>query len=341
MGNRNEISSPAVSDKYGRTVNYLRLSVTDRCNLRCFYCNTCTNFSFIPHDQILTYEECLDLIHVGISMGVNKVRLTGGEPFVRKGFVSFVRKVLSSYPELDLRVTTNGTLLSGIVPHLATLGLRRLNISLDTLDRKKYEEITRRDLYPQVRQAIDDCLESSIQVKINVVAVKGVNDSELADFVRFALDNPLDVRFIEFMPIGDDTGWNQSRYWSAVDILDRVQDMTTIRPVLTREKNCGPARMYELPEGQGRIGIISPLSNHFCSQCNRLRITPDGGLRTCLFSDKEYQLRPMLRNPKFGLDKIEQVMVAASRKKPLGYTLLKQQGDHSSLCHRVMSSIGG
>lgn len=341
MENRNENSLATVSDKYGRTVNYLRLSVTDRCNLRCFYCNTCTDFSFIPHEHILTYEECLELIQAGVALGVNKVRLTGGEPFVRKDFVPFVQRVLTAFPDLDLRVTTNGTLLSGIVPHLHEIGLRRLNISLDTLDRKKYKEITRRDLFPQVKQAIEDCLLSSIQIKINVVAVRGVNDTELHDFVRFALDTPLDVRFIEFMPIGDDTGWDQGKYWSAVDILERVQELTPIRPVLSRQKNCGPARMYELPEGQGRIGIISPLSNHFCSQCNRLRITPDGRLRTCLFSDKEYRLRPILRHSRLGQETLKKVLMAAGRKKPLGYTLLERQGDQSSLCHRVMSSIGG
>jgi cyclic pyranopterin phosphate synthase len=341
MANRNENSFATVSDKYGRTVNYLRLSVTDRCNLRCFYCHTCTNFSFIPHENILTYEECLELIQAGIVLGVNKVRLTGGEPFVRKDFVPFLGRVLSAFPDLDLRVTTNGTLLSGIVPHLREIGLRRLNISLDTLDREKYERITKRDLFHRVRQAIDDCLENSIQVKVNVVAVKGVNDDELPDFVRFALDNALDVRFIEFMPIGDDTGWSHGNYWSAVDILDRVQELTPIRPVLNRHRNSGPARMYELPEGLGRIGIISPLSNHFCAQCNRLRITPDGRLRTCLFSDQEYQLRPILRSPKLGQDSLQRVMLMASRKKPLGYTLLGQKGDQASLCHRVMSSIGG
>jgi cyclic pyranopterin phosphate synthase len=327
-------------DGYGRTINYLRLSITDRCNLRCFYCGTCENFQYIPHANILTYEECLSLIRLSHSLQVSKVRLTGGEPFVRKDFTRFLARVMQELPGLDLRVTTNGTLLQGRGGELKETGLRCLNISLDTLDREKYRRLTGRDYFPRVRKAIDDCLEAGIRVKINAVAMRGVNDSEIDDFVDFALNNPVDLRFIEFMPVGESSAWNRDLYWSTTDILAAVRDRAELVPAESDSQTCGPAQMYELPSGWGRIGVISPLSEHFCARCNRFRITSDGKLRTCLFSDKEYNLRALLRSPRLGMDKVLKVMLTANARKPMGYKLLEDCGD-SSVCQRRMSAIGG
>jgi cyclic pyranopterin phosphate synthase len=333
-------SASKLVDAFGRTINYLRLSITDRCNLRCFYCNTCENFRFLPHENILTYEECLSLIRLTHSLQVSKVRLTGGEPFARKDFVRFLARIMRELPGLDLRVTTNATLLQGKVAALKDIGLQCLNISLDTLDREKYRRITGRDYFPRVRKAIDECLEAGIRVKLNVVAMRGVNDNELEDFVSFALNNPLDLRFIEFMPIGEHSAWNRDMYWSTGDILSAIRSRTSLEPADSSGDTCGPAQMYALPEGLGRIGIISPLSEHFCSRCNRFRITSDGKLRTCLFSDKEYNLRALLRSPKLGMDKVLRVMLAANARKPMGYRLLENSGDNS-VCRRGMSAIGG
>jgi cyclic pyranopterin phosphate synthase len=327
-------------DKYGRKINYLRLSVTDRCNLRCFYCNTCNAYEYIPHQDILTYEECFSLIQLSDALGVSKVRLTGGEPFVRKDCVRFIAHVLEKFPELDLRVTTNGTLLKDKIPYLKKVGLHYLNISLDTLERQKFLWITGRDYYSEVRQAIDDCLNHDIRVKINVVAMKGINDQEILDFVQLAAENPLDVRFIEFMPIGCESQWDTSYYWSADEMLDIIQEKKELIPLPIKEKNSGPARMYSIPHGHGKIGLISPLSHHFCATCNRFRITPDGRLRTCLFSDREYRLRPLLRSSKLGIENVFKVMKLANDRKPMGYELLRDS-KNTSVCHRSMSAIGG
>jgi len=328
-------------DGHGRTISYLRLSVTDRCNLRCFYCNTCTDYTFIPHDQILRYEECLQIIGLATRLGLSKVRLTGGEPLVRKDCVPFVERVLDQYPEVDLRMTTNGTLLAPEVKRLHKAGLERVNISLDSLDRAKFARITGRDLLPKVRKGVEACLQEGVKVKINVVALKGVNDHELSDFLRLALDHSLDIRFIEFMPVGHCTSWSSTYFWSAEDILRAAQEITPLVPLDQDTENSGPARMYALPEGKGRVGVISPMSDHFCSRCNRFRITPDGRLRTCLFSDREYTLRPLLRSPKLGPEAVLRVLRAAGRKKPIGSKLLEEYVGQGTLCQRDMNAIGG
>ncbi|WP_457571835.1 GTP 3',8-cyclase MoaA [Desulfovulcanus sp.] len=341
-----------IVDQYGRGVSYLRLSVTDRCNLRCFYCRNCKYLKFIPHQEILTYEEMFQIIQVGVDLGIQKIRLTGGEPFVRRDFLYFLARLRHKFPFLDLRVTTNGTLIANKVLALKDMGINCINISLDTLKPEKFQEITGRDFYHHVRAGIDRCLEENIRVKINVVALKGVNDDELEDFVQFALTHPVDIRFIEFMPIGGRTMWNRDFYWPAKEILKAVQKITPLEPVeicartntdhaSANSDTSGPARIFALKEGRGRLGVISPLSDHFCDRCNRLRITPDGKLRTCLFSDKEYRLLPLLRSPKLGLVQLRKVLERAGRKKPLGYNLLSKEKNRQSVCQRVMSSIGG
>lgn len=331
-----------LTDLRGRGISYLRLSVTDRCNLRCQYCRSGGVLKMMPHDQMLTYEECLELIDVAVDLGMNKVRLTGGEPFVRRNFMQFLEQVLAAYPRLNLRLTTNGTLLDGKVPALKSIGVQALNISLDTLQREKYQRITGRDFYLQVRRAIDQCLENDLRVKINVVALKGVNDDELADFLQLAFRLPLDLRFIEFMPVGASTVWRPDQVWSAAEIIEQAQGFLALRPVQEQgNRHHGPAKMFTIDGGQGRLGVISPMSSHFCNQCNRLRITPNGRLRTCLFSDKEYNLRPTLRSPKLGREQLRRIIILASRVKPMGAELLAGLRRDHAVCSKVMSAIGG
>jgi GTP 3',8-cyclase len=330
-----------VTDQHGRDINYLRLSVTDRCNLRCLYCRSCGKFEMLPHDRILRYEECLELIAVASELNIAKVRLTGGEPFIRRNFLLFLEQILQRHPHMDLRLTTNATLLNGKIAALKDIGIQGLNISLDTLDRKKFIRITGRDFYLQVRKAIDQCLEYGLRVKINVVALKGINDDELADFVRLAQQLPLDVRFIEFMPVGEMTLWRPDQVWSSKDILRETQELVSLEPAADKSKRHGPAKMFTVRGGKGRIGVISPLSSHFCGQCNRLRITPDGRLRTCLFSDKEYRLRPILRSPKLNREHLRRVIILAGKIKPMGYELLAAQRQETSVCRKIMSAIGG
>ena len=315
------LCEPAASleDGHGRTVRYIRLSVTDRCNLRCTYCRSGME-TFIPHESVLRYEEMEQLVDMAMDMGVEKVRLTGGEPFARKGFADFLERLRAAHPALDIRVTTNGTLIGPHIQTLKAIGLNAVNLSLDTFDRDKFEQITGRDLFGKVRENMDALLDAGIPFKLNAVAMRGFNDDELPAFIDYAMRHPIDVRFIEFMPMGEGTRWSDSCFWSAPDILDAVKGLVAVAPVEQEQRNGGPARLYTLsgPDGPGlgRLGLISPLSSHFCTSCNRLRITSDGALRTCLFDDREYRLRNALRHPKLGIDFYENLFRELKRLYP-------------------------
>jgi cyclic pyranopterin phosphate synthase len=331
----------SLEDSHGRKASYMRISVTDRCNLRCTYCAG-EGCDFIPHSEILRYEEILDLIGMSVDFGVEKIRFTGGEPFVRKGFTDFMVEASSRFPKLDLCVTTNATLLGDSVERLAQAGVRRVNISLDTLDPAKFLHITGSDLYSTVRANIDRCLDAGMMVKVNAVAMKGFNDNELPDFIEFATTHAIDMRFIEFMPVGLDTGWKDDSVWKAEDILAEAGKLAQLLPATDGSgKQNGPARMFDISGGKGRIGLISPYTNHFCGTCNRLRITSDGNLRTCLFSDKIYRLRSVLRHPKLGVPAVERIIRAASKSKPMGHQLLDRMPAGQGVCRTRMASIGG
>ena len=327
-------------DSHGRRVSYLRLSITDRCNLRCLYCRPAAEWTFLPHEQILSFEEMAELVDVSRSAGVEKVRLTGGEPFARKGFIPFVGRLHGKYPDLDLRITTNGTMLAGRIEELREAGVSCLNISLDTLKRERFQEITGVDAYAEVRAGIDACLQGGLRVKINVVALKGINDDELPGFVDFARLSGIDVRFIEFMPIGYKSRWNRDNYWPAEDIIAEVEKLVPLEEVLEASRNSGPARMYGISGGSGRIGVISAVSNHFCESCNRFRVTSDGKLRTCLFSDREYDVRSILRDPGHTMQDLLDLFARANAEKPMGYRLL-QDRERNQVCDRAMTAIGG
>ena len=327
-------------DSHGRKVSYLRLSITDRCNLRCLYCRPPSDWTFLPHEQILSFEEMFELVDVANVAGVEKVRLTGGEPFARKGFIPFVGRLHAKYPALDLRITTNGTLLAGRIDEIREAGISCLNISLDTLQPRKFQEITGVDGYDLVRASIDACLKAGLRVKVNVVALKGINDDELPGFVDFARTCGIDVRFIEFMPIGYQSRWSRDNYWPAQEIISEVEKLVPLEEVLEASRNSGPARMYGIAGGSGRIGVISAVSNHFCESCNRFRVTSDGKLRTCLFSDKEYDVRSVLRNPNHTTQELLDLFDRANREKPMGYRLL-QERESNQVCDRAMTAIGG
>jgi cyclic pyranopterin phosphate synthase len=329
-----------LADRRGRRISYLRISVTDRCNLRCRYCTGGIK-KFISHDDILRYEELHGIIDTALELGVSKVRLTGGEPFMRLGFPDFVRAVLARHPGIDLRVTTNATLLA---PHLESLrqaGLKRLNISLDTLDRERFAEITGRDLFDEVHGSILRALELGYDVKINAVGLRGINDDELPAFLGLASEQPIDVRYIEFMPMGGCGRWGPDAVWPSEAILQRAMQIVPLEEVQDTDPTRGPARVYRIKGGKGRLGLISPLSGHICSICNRLRLTSDGRLRTCLFSDKEYRLRPILRHPKLGLPFAAEVMRRATLDKPIGEELLRARRETELVCSKGMLSIGG
>ncbi|MDQ7033213.1 MAG: GTP 3',8-cyclase MoaA [Desulfonauticus sp.] len=327
-----------LTDQHGRELRYLRFSVTDRCNLRCFYCQGMTKV--VSHKDILRYEDIEKLLVVAQRLGFKKVRLTGGEPFLRRNFFDFLERLSKKFSELDFRITTNGTLINddNLLSKLKALGIKGLNVSLDTFSRDTFEKITGKDLLHNVVDTIYMGLDLGLRIKVNVVALKGINDQELKQFIDLACLFPVDVRFIEFMPIGDKTIWKKEYYWSAEDILKNIKEMVPLIPI-EHGQNSGPAKIFEIKDGRGRIGVISPLSNHFCAECNRLRFTSQGRLRPCLFSDKEFNLLGLLRSPKITLERLEKVITLIAQNKPMGFHLLKMY--QNKVCSTTMVSIGG
>jgi len=324
-------------DTFNRKINYIRISITDRCNLRCRYCMPAQGIDLIPHDHILRFEEIIRLVRVFAESGISKVRLTGGEPLVRKGLVDLIRSLSHIAGIHDLSLTTNGVLLEPFAEPLFSAGLKRVNISLDSLRPERFRYITRRDCFDQVWTGIEKSLRIGFHpVKINVVAMRGFNDDEILPLARLTLDHPLHVRFIEYMPAGNGQPWRLDDVLTISQIKDVIEALGPLSVDDTQDRS-GPAAVYRLEGAKGRIGFISPVSCHFCESCNRLRLTSDGKLRPCLFSDEEIDLRQPLRN---GCDdaRLRDLLELALQKKPRGHMvnthLFKK-------CQRNMSSIGG
>lgn len=324
-------------DNNHRIINYLRLSITDRCNLRCLYCMPEEGVKFLPQSEILTYEEILYIIRLCVQKGIRKVRLTGGEPLVRKGFTGFLERVCRIKELEEITLTTNGVLLKKFAADIKNCGICRINVSLDSLRPERFFHITGRDCFEQVWEGIEEAEYVGFNpVKINVVAIKGVNDDEILDFADLALKKPYHIRFIELMPVGEKNGWCSDRYMSTDEIYRRIQSLGKVTPVKSNPYD-GPAQRFKIKGGQGEIGLISAMSHHFCSICNRLRLTPEGNLRGCLFSDQEIGLKTPLRqgnNDDFLLRLIE----LAIKNKPKDHGMLKYGPQK---CVRQMHSIGG
>jgi len=327
---------PTLIDSFSRRIDYLRISVTDRCNLRCLYCMPSRGVRAIPREEILHYEEIHRLVSLAVRLGVKKVRVTGGEPLVRSGIVSFIGS-LSEMPGLDdISLTTNGTLLEAFARPLKEAGLARVNVSLDTLDPKKYAHITRGDELSQVWRGIHRALEEGLTpLKINTVVIRGLNDQELEDFARLTLKEPINLRFIEFMPVGAREFWRPDRVVKVEEIKSKLSPLGKLEP--TKIRGDGPARYFYLPEARGTIGFIGAFSDHFCSSCNRMRITCDGRLRPCLFSESEIDLRAPLRRG-CSEEELVSLFLRANQEKPHSHTLRESPG---RLWRRPMSEIGG
>jgi cyclic pyranopterin phosphate synthase len=323
-----------ISDSFQRPISYLRVSVTDRCNLRCMYCMPPEGITLIPHSDVLRYEEILSVVRVAAEMGINKVRLSGGEPLVRAGFVDFVR-MLSEVREIqDLSLTTNGVLLKDHAAALKHAGVKRVNVSLDSLRRQGFKGITGHDRLPDVLDGIREAERVGIApIKVNVVVMRGINDDELLDFARLTMDG-WNVRFIELMPIMN-KGAKQPEFVSAKEMWETLSSLGTLQPC-SPLAGSGPASYYQLPGARGTVGFITPVSDHFCFKCNRLRLTADGKLLPCLLSSEEVDLRSALRAgaPPEG---IKQLILKAVAAKPEGHRV--SQGVVSQ--KRPMTQVGG
>jgi len=331
------MASEALKKNSKRTINYLRLSVTDRCNLRCMYCMPEEGIEFVPHDDILSYEEMLHLVEISVQAGIRKVRLTGGEPLARKGFISFLKKLSGIRGLEEITLTTNGVLLKEFAADIKNCGVRRINISLDTLKAERFRQITGRDHFDRVWAGIQEAERLGFSpIKINVVAMRGVNDDEILDFVRLTLEKPFHIRFIEYMPVGKNNNWSPERFISTSEILSRVQELGALSPVMQNALD-GPADRYRIGGAVGEVGLIGALSNHFCHKCNRLRLTAEGHLRGCLFSDQEIDVKTPLREGKPDADLLALVRVAIE-SKPNDHGLISNK---PRKCVRHMSSIGG
>lgn len=333
-----------MKDSHGRVIDYLRISLTDRCNFRCVYCMPEEGVCAMSHEEILRLEEIERLVKVAAGLGIRSVRLTGGEPLVRKGVVDLVDAITKIDGIENVSMTTNGVLLPRMIDDLKEAGLSRVNISLDTLDADQFRAITRVGNLEDTLAGIDAALEAGLNpVKVNAVTVRSLNQDFLA-FAKMSIDRPLHMRFIEYMPVGDTseeggTGWGKQDVIPSEELFDIINrqaheaGLPELRPAGTSKPlGWGPARYFEFPDAQGTVGFISPLSRHFCAECNRLRVTADGKVRPCLFSDTEYDVRSALREGSDGA--VRNVLLEALGAKP--------DEHHDKVgTERNMSQIGG
>jgi GTP 3',8-cyclase len=332
-----EGAATPLADQFNRPITYLRISVTDRCNLRCVYCMPEAGLPWIPKKEILSFEEIGEIVSAAAMIGVRSIRLTGGEPLVRRDLASLVRR-LAAIPGIeDIALSTNGILLSEQVGALREAGLRRANISLDTLREDRFFAIARRPGLDRVLAGIEAAIEHGLApIKLNCVVMRGQNDDELAAFAELTRERPIFVRFIEVMPVEDNVDLQRDAYVSSDEILARIREVDDLRPVEGPGGN-GPARYFAFDGAAGAVGVISPLSHDYCERCNRVRLTADGRLRLCLFGDHELDLRSPLRGGA-GREEIVQIFRDAMFIKPERHHL--QLGEVSSRM-RAFSEIGG
>ena len=322
-------------DLYGRRINYLRLSVTDRCNMRCFYCMPAEGVKKIGHDGVLSFEELYLIAETAVGLGIEKIRITGGEPLVRAGIAPFLAQLTAIKGLRHLALTTNGLMLKKMASELFRAGVQRLNVSLDSLKPAAFAEITRGGDLFRVLAGLDAAEEAGFPPpKINVVIMRGINDSEILDFVEMTRTRGNSVRFIEYMPVIKEEGWQ--RYCiSGDEIMERI---AAHYPLETVDKGAyaGPSRDFRIPEAKGSIGIITAVSGHFCSECNRIRVTARGQAKGCLFSDEKTDLTPFLRPP--DRDRLAQVLRRIVSAKPEGHGITCEGYAHANF---TMAQVGG
>ena len=284
-----------IIDKFGRPITYLRLAVTDRCNLRCFYCMPEEGIKLLPKKEMLTYEEMQRLITLFTDMGIEKLRITGGEPFVRKDMLQFLEDTRANKALKELHITTNGVLTAQYVDQLKALNITSINLSLDTLDRQRFAQITRRDELPKVLETLDLLLKANIKVKINMVVMEGKNTQDIVPMAQLASDLPVSVRFIEEMPFNGTSAYASKLTWDHNRILGTLTAAFPKLESLPTPTN-STASLYQIPGFNGNLGIIAAYTRTFCGSCNRIRVTPQGILKTCLYDHGSLDLKVLLRD---------------------------------------------
>lgn len=327
-----------LQDSFGRVINNLRISVTDRCNFRCRYCMPENGMVWMKKSELLTFEEIATLTRLFADLGINKIRLTGGEPLMRKDLHLLVQQI-SAIPGIkDLALTTNGYFLEEQARDLVAAGLSRINVSLDSLDAGTFNQMTRRDYYEKVWRGLNIIEGLGIRpIKLNVVLIRGVNDDEIGEFASLARTKPYVVRFIEFMPIGLDDDWSNDKVVTSKEVIEILERETGKKLVPVERRGIQPADRFRFEDGVGEIGFISSVSEPFCEHCNRVRITSDGKLRTCLFSLEETDLKTLVRGREDD-EAIRQVIRDAVWNKERGHLINRPEFVRPS---RTMSQIGG
>lgn len=313
-----------MKDRFGRNITYLRISVTDLCNLRCKYCMPESGVKSLCHSDILSIEEIVEIVKVASKNGIKKIRLTGGEPLVRRGFINLCKQISKIDEIEDIAITTNGVYLKEMADELFENKVRRINFSLDTLIKEKYNDITRRNDFDKTMESLFYAIKKGFKVKINVVLIGGFNDDEIQDFVNLANEYELEVRFIELMQIGETANWSKDKFVSNKIVLEKV-------PELEFDGVSGVAKIYKIKGQKGRIGLISPISCSFCEDCNRIRLTSDGKLKPCLHSKDEINLKGLSG------EELEEVFKRGIFEKPEKHHL----EDGKSESARDMNKIGG
>lgn len=329
-----QIQKPALTDTFGRVHSDLRISVTDRCNIRCFYCMPDTGAEFSPASKLLRFDEILRFLGVAVPLGINKIRLTGGEPLLRPRLTELISNVTQMSGIRDVALTTNGVLLAQHAGPLYDAGLRRLNIHLDTLDRERFRQISRRDDFLKVMRGIDAALNVGYEtIKINAVAIKGLTEPDLIPLVQFGREHGMEVRFIEFMPLDAQNIWSLDRVLTADNMIAMLQrEFGTLTAVPDADPRA-PATEYEFADGY-RVGFIASVSRPFCMNCNRLRLTSDGKLRYCLFANEETDVRHLLNDP----DALSEAIQRTVSDKWIGHQIHQTSFQAPQ---RTMYSIGG
>ena len=326
-----DTKSSMIKDTHGRNINYLRISVTDRCNLRCMYCMPEQGICKKEHGEILTLEEIYEVVKACADLGISKVRITGGEPLVRKGLTKLIEKISKLQGIYELAMTTNGVLLPKYAAELKSAGLNRVNISLDTMNAEKYSYITRDGNLGDVMSGIDAAEKAGLSpIKLNTVLIGGFNDDEIEDFVNLTMERDIDVRFIELMPIGQAGHWAKKHFVPNTEILNKVKDL---QPIQSNDPS-SPAKYYKLPGAKGKVGLINPISHTFCGNCNRIRLTADGKLKPCLHSESEIDIKEVLKKG----ESLQDLVKLAILQKPMQHNL---NCEDNKPIKRDMYRIGG
>ena len=331
--------SLVLKDNFGREINYLRVAVTDRCNLRCFYCMPEEGINYLPRKELLTYEELLKLIEIFAQLGISKIRLTGGEPFIRKDIIKFIAGIKSIKGIKSIHITTNGVFTHQYISQFEELGIKSVNLSLDTVDAEKFKQLTRRDEFDKVMNTFDELVKNGINTKVNMVVIDGKNTDDILPMLELAKSNPISIRYIEEMPFNGDPNHHVGLSWNHTKILETIR-LKYPNIISQPLEPFATSKTYTIPGFEGDFGIIAAYSRTFCNTCNRVRLTSQGTIKTCLYDDGVLNLKAKLRAGASDQEIKNLLLKVIGHRYKDGFEAEKNRSNHSSPTES-MSTIGG